>query len=53
MRINDYLEIKRELLQELKETLDEERKKAIFEELASINKILKDEDNKELLAYNT
>lgn len=40
MRINDYLEIKNALLQELKEPLHEERRKAIFEELVSINRVL-------------
>ena len=44
MKLNDYLEIKKELLQELNGTLPEERRKAIFEELVSLNRALKENE---------
>lgn len=44
MKLNDYLEIKKELLQELKTELPEERRKAIFEELVSLNRVLKENE---------
>lgn len=44
MKLNDYLEIKTELLQELKAELPEERRKVIFEELVSLNRVLKENE---------
>ncbi len=44
MKLNDYLEIKTALLQELKAELPEERRKVIFEELVSLNRVLKENE---------
>jgi len=44
MKLNDYLEIKEALLEELKEKLREKRRKAIFEELVSLNRVLNDNE---------
>lgn len=51
MKLNDYLEIKTALLQELRGTLQEERRKVIFEELASINRNIAEKGNMQKTCY--